>query len=801
MKALIKALIPLYVLCLGLSLPLLRGEGEGANFGRGSRSFLESARADDGSSGNVVADAGHDRHATPGQTLQLDASRSLSLQGQPLAYLWKVVSLPSGSQARLSNVNAVRPTFSVDVAGDYVFAVSVRAAGDGARDDSGGGGRAQVTVSTRDVAPVANAGLNRRIVLGATVALDGSRSFDADGDAITYAWSLVKVPKGSRARLSSAGALRPRLTADASGLYVARLVVTDATGKASAPAYVGLSTSAGLFGRASAGPAQFLARGATARVDADGTYLPSGAPTNASFALLAAPVGSKAALAGGLDARQTFQLDQAGDYVAQTMISSAGAAKSGEGDDASDDANWMPLLPPPTATTLLTTGNVAPRADAGDDQRVTVGQSVALDGSRSTDLNGDLLTYRWSLLSIPAGSKASLDQPASAQPKFTADVAGDYVAQLIVADAAGDATPATVVVSTQSSRPVANAGPDVFGATGAAVLLDGSASRDPSGGALAANWTILGLGDQLTGALSSPKASPTNFDIPVAGVPLTQAVLAGPAALPVVDGCDDDDRQSLRLHAVGRLTSPAGASFSIWRISNYSRASVSAMLSAANGGFSQTLSIPARDDLFVASPASAGDAAYQLVASGRVIAQAKPLGSTFADTRLVGGGPALKLSIVQLQVANDLLFDVDDVVVSTVEARPTAVPTATSPAYRGVQATLDGSRSQNPNVPTAPTSGLTYRWSLLSRPAASKATLANANAAAANFTPDVYGLYIAQLIVSDGLLDSRPRTVVVNVAPRPPVAVATATSPINVTQTETLNGAGSYDPDGNPLRG
>ena len=48
---------------------------------------------------------------------------------------------------------------------------------------------------------------------------------------------------------------------------------------------------------------------------------------------------------------------------------------------------------------------VAPVAAAGSDQTITTANtSVELDGSASSDADGDSLTYRWSFTSMPEGS-------------------------------------------------------------------------------------------------------------------------------------------------------------------------------------------------------------------------------------------------------------------------------------------------------------------------------------------------------------------------------------------------------------
>lgn len=108
--------------------------------------------------------------------------------------------------------------------------------------------------------------------------------------------------------------------------------------------------------------------------------------------------------------------------------------------------------------TLTITGvvNVAPVANAGTNQRVFTGSSVTLDGSGSSDLDGDLLTYQWSLIGKPSTSQASLNQTNLFNPTFNADVEGDYVAQLIVNDGQLSSAPNQVLITAlpESQPPV-----------------------------------------------------------------------------------------------------------------------------------------------------------------------------------------------------------------------------------------------------------------------------------------------------------------------------------------------------------
>jgi len=98
-------------------------------------------------------------------------------------------------------------------------------------------------------------------------------------------------------------------------------------------------------------------------------------------------------------------------------------------------------------TTTSPPTNDPPTADAGPDQPINTGDLVNLDGSASSDPNGDPLTYSWSFSSKPAGSTATLSDSTIVDPTFTADIAGDYVVQLVVNDGEADSAPDTVTIT------------------------------------------------------------------------------------------------------------------------------------------------------------------------------------------------------------------------------------------------------------------------------------------------------------------------------------------------------------------
>ena len=57
--------------------------------------------------------------------------------------------------------------------------------------------------------------------------LDGSGSYNANNDPLTYSWDMVSVPKGSFAVLSDPLVVDPNFVPDIQGLYLVSLVVND----------------------------------------------------------------------------------------------------------------------------------------------------------------------------------------------------------------------------------------------------------------------------------------------------------------------------------------------------------------------------------------------------------------------------------------------------------------------------------------------------------------------------------------------------------------------------------------------
>lgn len=253
---------------------------------------------------------------------------------------------------------------------------------------------------------------------------------------------------------------------------------------------------------ANAGDDQIVDVGDVVTISASGTTDADGDELAYAWSIESRPSGSEASLADAAAEATTFTADIVGEYVVQLQVSDA--TETGEPDSVMITAE---------------ASNVAPVANAGQDQNVFTGEVVTLDGSVSNDADDDLITYSWTLASIPQDSSATLSDSEIVNPTFIADVEGQYSADLIVADAEKQSPSDTVVImaATANSAPMANAGSDQNVAINSLVVLDGSASSDADDDGLIYNWNINDLPENSEAQLDDSTAASPSFTADVAG--------------------------------------------------------------------------------------------------------------------------------------------------------------------------------------------------------------------------------------------------------------------------------------------
>ncbi|MFD3392147.1 PKD domain-containing protein [Alteromonas macleodii] len=469
-----------------------------------------------------VANAGNDQNASTGTVVTLNGSASSDAEGDTLSYTWSLTSFPSGSNASLTNPTNVSPTFTADVDGTYVAQLIVN---DGTVDSAAD--TVSVIAATANSAPVANAGNDQNASTGTVVTLNGSASSDADGDTLSYTWSLTSLPSGSSASLTSPTNVSPTFTADVDGTYVAQLIVNDGTVDSAADTVSVIAATANSAPVANAGNDQNASTGTVVTLNGSASSDADGDTLSYNWSLTSLPSGSSASLTSPTNVSPTFTADVDGTYVAQLIVN------DGTVDSAAD-----------TVSVIAATANSAPVANAGNDQNASTGTVVTLNGSASSDADGDTLSYTWSLTSFPSGSNASLTNPTNVSPTFTVDVDGTYVAQLIVNDGTVDSAADTVsvIAATANSAPVANAGNDQNVMAGTTVYLDGSGSTDADGDGLLYSWSFV----------SKPTGSLSTFDDETTVNPGFTPDLDGSYVISLIvnDGIEDSEPDTLTVDAV-----------------------------------------------------------------------------------------------------------------------------------------------------------------------------------------------------------------------------------------------------------
>ncbi len=373
-----------------------------------------------------VANAGTDQNKNTGARITLDGSASSDANSDDLTYRWSFISIAANSSARLSNPTAVKPTFTADRDGTYILQLLVD---DGTVESSAD--RVSIIASTANSAPKAYAGDNQNVNTGTNVTLDGSKSSDANSDDLTYKWTVVSSPDNIDVSLSSTTTAKPTFSADRDGTYIFSLIVNDgAVNSTSDRVTITAST-------ANSAPVvhdiSYQGTQSSEHYPGEDIYLVANASDANSDALdyiwtFQRPKESTARILDSQGHTEIVQFtpDVPGEYTIKVTA-----------DDGSTTSNTKSIV-----VQIESYQNQTPIADPGPDVVVESSDSARFDGSGSYDAEGDDLTYRWRVVSVPAGASSTFW--AEPEPYIaTMDIreAGDYVMELIVNDGTSDSEP------------------------------------------------------------------------------------------------------------------------------------------------------------------------------------------------------------------------------------------------------------------------------------------------------------------------------------------------------------------------
>jgi hypothetical protein len=222
-------------------------------------------------------------------------------------------------------------------------------------------------------APIADAGQAINALVDVPVALDGSSSFDPDGDLITYRWRQVDAPLGSTAGLSHEAVPDPVITPDQSGEYTFILTTNDGATD-SEPSTVTVRAYDGAAPpNARAGRDVQVWVGSPVMLRDGGSYDPNGLSLGYRWSFVEIPARSAltdADIASQSDSDALFTPDVVGDYSLRLLV---------------DNGMWSDG---DVVRVYAAVPNVRPNADVGPDLAARSWDTVTFDGSGSFDSDG-----------------------------------------------------------------------------------------------------------------------------------------------------------------------------------------------------------------------------------------------------------------------------------------------------------------------------------------------------------------------------------------------------------------------------
>jgi len=378
----------------------------------GSESKVESTEP---SCSLPIAEAGSSLNAPVGASITLNGNGSEWCEdfgAHEVTFTWGFERVPADSsvtEAALSEnltSTANRPTFLPDLPGEYVISLRINDPSNASDPDY-----LVVTVSSDDLAPLANCGDDRYGRVGIATRLDGGASTDPEGARLNFNWGVSSTPECSRLTTSNIfdqGTATPSIIPDCQGLYVMSLLVDDGIQwspvdyctidvRSDNRAPVAEAGSGGALPPCTVNP---FTLGGWESHDPDGDSL------TYSWSVVSAPTGADAALYGFDDPTRVdpqFTWDVAGEWTFQLQVNDGSQTSS-----------------PDIVTYLIGSedDNNSPTANAGGDQTVLVEANCStssyvwtcddcaqttypLDGTGSSDPDGDTLNYNWSIEGDP----------------------------------------------------------------------------------------------------------------------------------------------------------------------------------------------------------------------------------------------------------------------------------------------------------------------------------------------------------------------------------------------------------------
>ena len=255
--------------------------------------------------------------------------------------------------------------------------IILSACGGGGSDDSSSSDNDNNT--TTNTAPVASAGIDLAVAVNQLVNLSAANSSDADGDSLSYQWTINSLPDGSTITLSDNSISKPNFIADIAGEYEFSLVVNDGTVDSSADVVMVIATLSNTIPVAQAGTDQEVTTGDQVTINGSQSSDEDDDTLTYAWTMASQPSGSSTTLEQSTQVSATFTADVDGDYTVALIVN-----------DGSSDSTADTMMI--TASAAINNAPVAASDSLNTDEDTPISLTLSATDSESETLSYNVIT-------------------------------------------------------------------------------------------------------------------------------------------------------------------------------------------------------------------------------------------------------------------------------------------------------------------------------------------------------------------------------------------------------------------------